>query len=133
MTKKEQRLYDALSEIMPFVMEDYNPHYATPDFKQAVENANLILSEGIDPENANTKFNFGVVGFIYHDGERFTVLDMDQSLRFKEVAPPDSQHTATVQAHIILERILNGEESIDKIKKEWSKQHHENTRKRADI
>ena len=42
---REQRLRDALSAIAPFVMEDYQPEFATPLFKAAVENMHATLSD----------------------------------------------------------------------------------------
>lgn len=48
-----------------------------------------------------------VIGFVYWDGERAYVLDMNQAAKKDEFVPPNAKHTATVATNIILERILN--------------------------
>lgn len=36
--------YQALANLMPFVLEDYMEHYATPEFKAAVEAAKAVIA-----------------------------------------------------------------------------------------
>lgn len=39
-----------LERIMPFVLEDYYPDYATPEFKEAVESATAFLKPNVSGE-----------------------------------------------------------------------------------
>lgn len=42
--------WQALAELLPFVLEDYMPEYATPEFRKAVETAKAVIGAPPVPE-----------------------------------------------------------------------------------
>ena len=47
-TKERDEIKKTLADLMPYVLDDYYPRYATPGFKAAVESA--VKASGVDAE-----------------------------------------------------------------------------------
>ena len=44
--RDRDRIIKVLTNLMPFVLEDYNPNYATPAYRRAVEAAKAVTTKG---------------------------------------------------------------------------------------